>query len=104
MHDVRIDAALDLPPAAAPAGAVLVVDGVFLNRDELTAYWEFSVYLQVDLVVSLERLAVRDGVAEPDPRYIGAQRIYAACDPAGRADVVVDNTNLAAPRVITGRG
>lgn len=104
VHDVRSDAALDLSPVVVPAGAVLVVDGVFLNRDELTAYWEFSVYLQVDLAVSLERLAVRDGASDPDPRYIGAQRIYAACDPAGRAGVVVDNTDLVAPRVITGRG
>jgi uridine kinase len=104
VHDVRTDAALDLAPVAVPAGAVLVVDGVFLHRDELAAYWDFSVYLQVDLAVSLARLALRDGTPDPDPRYVGAQRIYAACDPAGRAGVVVDNTDLATPRVVTARG
>jgi uridine kinase len=104
VHDVRTDTVLSLPPVLPPAGAVLVVDGVFLHRDELVAYWDFSVYLQVDLAVSLDRLAVRDGTPDPDPRYLGAQRIYAACDPAGRAAVVVDNTDLAAPRVKTARG
>ena len=104
VHDVRTDAALELPPVPVPAGAVLVVDGVFLHRDELAAYWDFSVYLQVDLAVSLERLVARDGTPDADPRYVGAQRIYAACDPAGRAGLVVDNTDLAAPRVITARG
>lgn len=104
VHDVRTDAGLDLPPVLPPPGAVLVVDGVFLHRDELAACWNFSVYLQVDLAVSLARLAVRDGTLDADPRYVGAQRIYAACNPAGRAGVVVDNTDLAAPRVITGRG
>ena len=103
VHDVRTDAALSLPPMVPPAGAVLVVDGVFLHRDELVAYWDFSVYLQVDLAVSLARLAVRDGTPDPDPRYLGAQRIYARCHPAGRADVVVENTDLVAPRVIIGR-
>jgi uridine kinase len=70
----------------------------------MAAAWDFSVYLQVDLAVSLARLAVRDGAADPDPRYVGAHQIYARCDPAGRADVVVDNTILAAPRVIRRRG
>jgi uridine kinase len=103
VHDVRSDAVLDLRPVVPPPAAVLLVDGVFLNRDELAAYWNFSVYLQVDLAVSLARLTERDGAVDPDPRYIGAQRIYAGCDPTRRADVVVDNTDLAAPRVVGGR-
>ncbi len=104
VHEVRTDAALEPPPVRAPAGAVLVVDGVFLHRDGLAAYWDFSVYLQVDLAVSLARLAARDGTPDPDPRYVRAQLIYAGGDPAGRADVIVDNTDLAAPRVITTPG
>jgi uridine kinase len=110
VHDVRTDAPLDLPPIPVPEDAVLIVDGVFLHRDELLAYWGFSVYLQVDMSVSLSRMAVRDGTpADPaDPlnaRYAGAQRIYAAaCDPPARAGVIVDNSDLAAPRLLIPAG
>lgn len=110
VHDARTDAYREEPPVGVPAGAVLVVDGVFLLRDELAAFWSFSVYLQVDMATRLGRMVVRDGApADPaDPRnrrYEGAWQTYtAACDPAGRAGVVLDNTDLAAPRVITGRG
>jgi uridine kinase len=110
VHDVRTDARLARPAVAVQAGTVLVVDGVFLLRDELAAYWATSVYLQVDMTTRLDRMVVRDGApADPDDprnrRYEGAWEIYtAACDPAGRAGVVVDNTDLAGPRVIGGRG
>jgi uridine kinase len=109
-HDVGTDAYLDQPAVTVPAGTVLVVDGVFLLRDELAALWESSVYLQVDTTTCLQRMMVRDGApADPaDPynrRYAGAWEIYiAACAPARRAGVVVDNTDLAAPRVISTRG
>jgi uridine kinase len=69
-----------------------------------------SVYLQVDMTTRLDRMVARDGAsADPEEarnrRYEGAwERYTAACDPAGRADVVVDNTDLAAPWVIAGRG
>lgn len=86
--------------------AVLVVDGVLLLRDELVRWWSASVYLQVDMTTRLERMVRRDGAsADPEDaynrRYEGAWELYtAACDPAGRADLVVDNTDLGAPRVI----
>ena len=43
VHNVATDALLGLPWWVAPAGAVLVVDGLFLHRDELTCVWDFSV-------------------------------------------------------------
>lgn len=109
-HDVRTDAYRDGPAVEVSAATVLVMDGVFLLRDELAASWSFSVYLQVDMTTRLRRMVVRD-TASDDPddprnrRYEGAWEIYtAACDPVRRARMVVDNTDLAAPRVITARG
>jgi len=101
-HDVRTDAAVDLPPVPVGADDVLIVDGVFVHRDELARYWDFSLYLHVDLAVSLARMSVRDGVPiETTPRYTGAHRLYVeACDPMRRASVAVDNTDLAAPVMI----
>ena len=104
MHDVRTDTVLDLPPLPVPLDAVLVLDGVFLHRDELHGYFDFSVYLHVDMNVAAARMAVRDGMPV-DPvaaRYAGAQAFYARLRPADRAGVVIDNTDLAAPRVVRG--
>lgn len=105
VHDVRTDAGLDLPPLTVPAGSVLILDGVFLHRDELRGHFDFSVYLYVDTQAAFARMAVRDGTpADPaDPvnlRYVGAQDRYARLRPADRAGVVIDNTDLAAPRVV----
>ena len=110
VHDVRTDAYRDDPAVPVPAATVLVMDGVFLLRDGLVSYWSFSVQLQVDMVTRLRRMMVRDGAPDDpdDPgnrRYEGAWDLYtAACDPAGRAGMVVDNTVLGTPRVITARG
>lgn len=102
VHDVRTDAPLDLPPVPVGPDDVLIVDGVFVHRDELAPRWDFSLYLHVDLAVSLARMSVRDGLPiETTPRYTGAHRLYVeACDPLRRASVVVANTDLAAPRMI----
>jgi uridine kinase len=106
VHDVRTDAALDLPPVPVGGDDVLIVDGVFVHRDELSPYWDFSLYLHVDLAVSLVRMSIRDGLPiETTRRYTGAHRLYLdACDPLRRAGVVVDNTDLAAPRMINTAG
>ena len=103
-HDLDTDAPLDPPWLDAPAGAVLVLDGLFLHRDELAGSWDLSVFLDVPFAVSAARTAARDATDPADPRqprHIGGQLLYfAACSPAGRADIVVDNADWAAPRVL----
>ena len=105
-HDLASDEVLDPPYEVAPPGAVLVVDGLFLHRDELADAWDLSVFLEVPFNVTTKRMAQRDGTS-PDPshasvrRYIAAQQIYfEACSPQQRADFVIDNTLLDAPRVL----
>jgi uridine kinase len=66
-HDLATDAVLDPEPRVAPAGAVLVVDGLFLLRAELAGAWD---------------------------------RIYsAACDPRGRAGILIDNSDADTPLI-----
>lgn len=103
VHDVSSDLALDGPALLAPAGAVLVLDGLFLLRDELCTQWDLSVLVTAPFEVTFARMAVRDG-CDPDPqhpanqRYVQGQRLYfATCDPVGRAGVVVDNADPSAP-------
>jgi uridine kinase len=104
-HDLATDAVLDTPPQPAPRDAVLVVDGLFLHRDELADAWDLSVFLDVPFTETARRMAVRDGTpGDPDHpgmrRYVEAQRIYfAACDPPRRATAVVDNSDVNVPRL-----
>ena len=103
------DQQLDPPVEAAPPGSVLVVDGLFLHRDELAGVWDLSVFLQAPLTVSVARMATREG-SHPDPthpsvsRYVEGQRLYFdACRPWSRAGLVIDATDLDAPNLIGSR-
>jgi uridine kinase len=95
-HDLGTDEYVEPPAEVAPPSAILLVDGIFLHRDELADRWDFSVFLDVDFAVSVARMAVRDGSpSDPDDprnrRYVEGQRLYLAhCDPAKRADLVID--------------
>lgn len=103
VHDAATDELLDLPWTPAPPAAVLVVDGLFLQRGELLAHWDLVVFLDAPFEVTVARMAGRDG-SHPDPahpsvrRYVEGQRLYfAACAPREHADVVIDNSDLARP-------
>ena len=104
-HDLATDEYVDAPAEVAPPSALLLVDGIFLHRDELVRHWDFSIFLSVEFAVSAARMAVRDGSpSDPDDprnrRYVEGQRLYLAkCDPAGRADLVIDYNDLAEPLV-----
>ena len=108
-HDLVGDQHLDPPVQCAEPGAVLVLDGLFLHRDELVGVWDLSLFLQVPFAVSVARMAARDG-SHPDPahaqvaRYVKGQQLYfAACQPWERADLVVDATDLDAPTIVRSR-
>ena len=90
----------------APSNALVLVEGMFLHRDELVSFWAASVFLDVPFSKSAARMAVRNG-SNPDPqhptmrRYVEGQRLYfAAALPWDRATIVVDNTDFASPKVI----
>jgi uridine kinase len=85
---------------------VLILDGLFLHRDELVDAWDFSIFLDVPFEVSAARMAARDG-SDPDPsapslqRYVRAQRHYlATCRPDQNATVIIDNTDLDRPLLL----
>ena len=80
-----------------------IIDGMFIHRDELCAsrkkkIWDISVWLEVPFEESYRRLAERDSKLAADPedprnaRYYQGQLLYLhSCDPAHRADIVVEN-------------
>jgi uridine kinase len=95
--DHRTDASIHVAPRRAEPGTVLIFDGIFLHRDELLPYWDFSVFLQVSFEESFRRMAIRDGcpadpAAAANRRYLEGQRRYLAiCRPEERATVVIPN-------------
>lgn len=109
-HDLATDSPLDPPPLRAPEDAVVIVEGLFLHRDELARFWDFSIFLDVPFSETARRMAQRDGT-DPDPehpsmrRYVEGQRLYfAAAEPWTRATVVVDNARPDRRRVVDGLG
>lgn len=77
----QTDQHLDQPWVVGPPGVVLVLNGLFLHRDELYDLWELSVFLDVPFDVTAPRMAARDG-SNPSPhhpsmgRYVDGQRTY----------------------------
>jgi uridine kinase len=100
----------DLPAFRAAVLAVsedVIVDGVFLHHPELVDLWDFSVFLAVDREVARERGIARDESSMGNAReryatrYVpGETRYLEEVDPAARADVVIDMTDLAQPRLL----
>ena len=106
--DVVRDAPVESQWVTAPLDAVLVVDGIFLHRPELRDLWDWSIWLEVPFEVSYARMALRDG-SDPDPdapsnsRYREGQEIYLReARPREAASVIVDNADLAHPRIAGG--
>lgn len=107
-HDLATDSTLDPEPCTALPGTVLIVDGLFLHRDEIVNAWDLSVFLDVPFSVTAKRMALRDGT-NPDHehpsmrRYVQAQHLYFnACSPHRRTHILIDNQDLSAPRIIRG--
>jgi uridine kinase len=87
----------------AASDAVLIVDGVFAFRPELDDLWDYRIWLEIDPELSVRRGGERDGATAGSihrDRYLVAERLYLAeVDPVSRVDVVVDNTDFAAPMI-----
>lgn len=107
VYDVWAESPVAVPARQASKGAILLVDGIFVHRPELRAYWDFSVFLDVRFEVSMPRCAARTGLVSPDAnavsnrRYVDGQRLYLAeCAPWEHASIVIDNNDLALPFVV----
>lgn len=108
--DHRTDTPLDTPVQQAASNAVLIVDGVFLLREELRNYWNLSMFLRISPAESLRRALHRDvdlfgspaAVRERyDARYLPGQELYkTSAAPQDHATVLIDNEHPDAPHVL----
>lgn len=93
--------------------AVLLADGVFLQRPELDEHWHVRLFVDIGLERAIERGVARDAERLGGPtrarelyttRYAPAQQRYlASVKPAERADWVLGNDSFDVP-VITRNG
>jgi uridine kinase len=81
---------------------VVVADGIFIHKPELRDLWELSIFLTGDRQTLLERAIARDGMRERyATRYFpGETRYLEEVGPAALADVVIDTTDPARPRLV----
>lgn len=105
--DHRGDARLEPELRQASENLLVLVEGMFLHRDELAGIWDYSIYLDVPFSETARRMSLRDGShANPEHpsmlRYVGGQRLYfKSAQPWQRATRVVDNTLPKAPRILS---
>ncbi|HEY0260472.1 MAG TPA: hypothetical protein VGC18_11555 [Lacisediminihabitans sp.] len=79
------------PTTDAQADAVLVVDGVFLNRQELSGLWNYSIFVEKPLAPSS---GSEDGAIE-----VGADEVYLdRVRPRAAAVAIIDNRDPEHPR------
>ena len=110
VFDHVADAPVRAVPGLAAADAVLLFDGVFLQRPELRDHWDYCVYVDVGFEETLRRVSTRDAAIFGLPevvlsryrdRYLPAQRRYlAGVTPRARADAVLENDDPSRPRLL----
>ena len=106
-HDLISDLKIQCDPITVEPSSLVILEGIFLQRDELVKYLDFKIFLDVPFHESVRRMSVRDGsINDPDDisqkRYIDGQRFYfEKCSPWLRADVIVDNTDFDAPFIVS---
>ena len=84
-----------------PKDAMLVLDGIFLNRPELAGLWNYSVWLDVTREIAEKRMLDRDGPTGNPERYRGGQDLYLSeVNPRTAASSIIDNSDFDHPRRI----
>ena len=90
--------------------AIVIIDGVFLYKDDLVDYWSLKILLEVSDEIVVERGARRDTNRIGDynkarqqyvDRYVASQAIYyKQTRPFKCADIVIDNDDYLSPQII----
>lgn len=93
VYDARREREVRRPSALADPGTVLVVDGIFLHRDELVRFWDHTVWLESDGSPAVDH----------GRRVAEGQRLYQhECDPRSRAGMVIGDREPRTPPIAIG--
>jgi len=81
-----------------PVGSIVIVEGVFLQREELDGLFDYMIYIDIPEEIRLDRVLERDGYignkqqikAKYNNRYFPAEHYYIEkCSPDLNADYVI---------------
>lgn len=110
VFDLGRDEPNPAPVETAADHAVLLLDGVFLHRDELRGRFDFTVFVRAGFDETLRRAEQRDLAALGSvdeirrryrERYVPGQQLYlTSAQPERRASVVVDNNDPWSPLTV----
>lgn len=91
----------------APNDAILLFDGIFLQRPELRDHWDFTIFVHTDFSVMLDRACQRDQAKfgsedrlrqSFEQRFIPGSRLYLEQErPHEQANMVVNNNDVCRP-------
>lgn len=105
--DLHNDVPIEQDPQFAPADAILIVDGTFLQRPELREGWDLAIFVETSEHVSEQRGIARDtqllGGTETTrqlytDRYRPAFALYESlAAPALSADAIINNDDFDRP-------
>jgi uridine kinase len=111
VFDHRRDQPVDVAQQTAAVDAILLFDGVFLQRSELLHLWDLRIWVDAPFDVTVSRAVRRDaGGHDQDQeemierkyrrRYVPGQVIYLSqCRPREAADIIVNNADLDNPSI-----
>ncbi len=104
VFDHRNDRPVDLPYQTAAADAILLFDGVFLQRFELADVWDLRIWVEAPFEVTVPRAVRRDAGGHDQGamvqtkyqrRYVPGQIMYLhQCHPRDAANIVVNNADF----------
>lgn len=107
--DLDADEPIDADPWKADDDVVLIVDGTFLQRPELAAHWDATIYVRTSPAVCLQRGIDRDSAHLGGPeqtqrtyaeRYQPAYEMYEQeASPETSADLIIDNDDPGQPSI-----
>ena len=107
IFDFKTDSEVVLPIETANKDSILIMDGVFLFRPELTDYWDLKIFIEADFKITVSRATKRDGyylgseqkiLDKYKQRYVPGQQLYfEESQPQEKADIIIENSDFEKP-------
>lgn len=110
VFDLHQDRPIQTPWQTADKDAILIFDGIFLQRQLLLPFWDLKIYLHAEFANTVLRGVARDqqhlgsreaAVRRYEQRYVPGQKIYLnEARPLDKADILIENNILHDPEII----